>query len=194
MEISSNKLVKIHYKGTLEDGSVFDSSEGREALEFIAGAGMIIPGLDKGLEGLKAGDKKTVEVKAEDAYGPRIDEAMQEVPKDQFPTDIELKEGMQLAAQGPQGVIPVVIVAIGDETIKVDFNHPLSGKNLKFECEVVEVADATEEDMKKLMPEPHKHDHEGGCCGGNGSCDSEDKKNNECCGSGQCSTEDKKEN
>ncbi len=191
MEISNNKLVKINYKGTLEDGSVFDSSEGREALEFIAGAGMIIPGLDKGLVGLKAGDKKTISVKSEEAYGPRQDEAVQEVPKDQFPKDVELKEGMQLAAQGPQGVIPVVIVSIGDETIKVDFNHPLAGKDLTFECEVVEVKEATEEDMKKFMPEPQEHNHEGGCCGGDESCDSEEKEEGECCGSGQCSSDKK---
>lgn len=167
MEIAENKLVIIHYKGTLEDGSVFDSSEGREPLEFIFGLGMIIPGLEEGISGLKTGDKKSVEVKAEKAYGPRMDEAMQEVPKSQLPADVELQVGMQLAAQGPQGVIPVTIANIAEDTVTVDFNHPLAGKDLKFDVEVVEVKDATPEDMKKFMPQSS--------CSGNcadGSCDS----------------------
>lgn len=189
MEISNNKLVKINYKGTLSDGSVFDSSEGREALEFISGVGMIIPGLDKGIQGLKVGDKKSIKVKSEEAYGPKMDDAIQNVPKDQFPKDVELKVGMQLAAQGPQGTIPVVITEIGEDTIKVDFNHPLAGKDLTFDVEVVDVKDATEEDMKKFMPQPHEHEHDHGSC----SCGTEDKKDDECCGSGQCSTDKKAE-
>lgn len=190
MEISNNSFVKLHYKGTLSDGTVFDSSEGRDALEFISGIGLIIPGLDEGIQGLKVGDKKTISVPADKAYGPRHDEAMQEVPKDQFPPEINLEVGMQLAAQGPQGAIPVVVTEILDEVVKVDFNHPLAGKDLTFDVEVVDVREATEEDMAKFMPQPQ----EGGCCSG-GTCSShsdEKEASGECCGSGKCST-DKKE-
>jgi len=189
MEIKAETLVKMNYKGTLTDGSVFDSSEGREPLEFVFGMGMIIPGLEKGIEGLKTGDKKTVEIKSEEAYGPRMDEAMQEVPRDQLPKDVELKEGMQLAAQGPQGVIPVVISEVKEDSVIVDFNHPLAGKDLVFEVEITEVRESTPEDLAKFMPQGHDHEHGDGCCGG--SCSSE-KEDGECCGSGACSTEDKK--
>lgn len=182
--ISENKLVKLHYKGTLDDGSVFDSSEGRDALEFISGTGMIIPGLDKGIKGLKAGDKKQVKIESKDAYGPRMDEALQEVPKDQFPKDIELKVGMQLAAQGPQGTIPVVITEINADTVKVDFNHPLAGKDLTFDVEIVEVKDATEEDKAKFMPQNHEH-AEGGCCGS--SCGDNGDCSDSSCSDGSCS-------
>lgn len=148
VKIEKNKVVSMHYTGTLEDGSVFDSSEGREPLEFISGVGMIIPGLEEGLEGLAKGDKKKIENIAPDkAYGQIQEEARQEVPKDQMPQDMELEVGMQLAAQGPQGPIPVVIAEIKEESVVVDFNHPLAGKTLTFDVEIVEVRDATPEEL-----------------------------------------------
>ncbi len=202
MKIAENKVVKLNYKGTLQSGEVFDSSEGREPLEFIFGVGMIIPGLENGIKGLKVGDKKKVSVKAEEAYGPRMDEAVQEVPKQHFPAEIPLKVGMQLAAQGPHGVIPVVIADIKKDTVMVDFNHPLAGKDLVFEIEVVGVRDASAEELSHGHTHGedghHGHDHHGhmhgedeGCCGG-GSCGSSEgksskgKKDKECCGSGKC--------
>lgn len=153
MDISQNKVVKMHYKGTLSDGSVFDSSEGREPLEFIFGVGMIIPGLEKGIQGLKVGDKKSVAVKADEAYGQKNDATIQEVPKNQFPEDLKLEVGMQLMAQGPHGAIPVQIAEILDDKVKVDFNHPLAGKDLTFNIEVVDVREATEEELS------HGHVH-----------------------------------
>jgi len=164
MAIENNSYVKIHYTGKLSDDSVFDTSAGKEPLEFVMGIGMIIPGLEKGLVGMNTGDKKTVEIKSEEAYGPVHEQAIQEVPKDQFPADIELKVGMQLAAQGPQGAIPVVIKEIKEEAIIVDFNHPLAGKDLTFEVEVVESRESTEEDMAKFMPPMPEGE---GCCEGN---------------------------
>lgn len=151
MVIEKNKLVKIHYKGTLSDGTIFDSSEGKDPLEFIAGVGMVIPGLEKGLEGLEKGSKKTIEIKSMDAYGPIMEQAVQEVPKEQFPQDVELKEGMQLAAQGPQGVIPVKVKEIKASTVMVDFNHPLAGEDLTFEIEVLDEKDASEEDKQRIL-------------------------------------------
>lgn len=156
MEIAENKVVSIHYKGTLKDGSVFDSSEGREPLLFIFGTGMIIPGLEEGIKGLKVGDKKKVDIGFEKAYGPKMDEAKQEVPKAQLPTEVELKVGMQLAAQGPQGTIPVTIIEIKDEVVVVDFNHPLAGQDLTFDVEVVEVREPTKEELE------HGHAHGAG--------------------------------
>lgn len=154
MQIEKNKVVSIHYTGKLNDGSVFDSSEGKKPLEFIYGTGTIIPGLEEELEGLKTGDKKSIEnIPADKAYGQRQEEAMQEVPKDQLPQDIELEEGMQLAAQGPQGVIPVTLTQIKDDSVIVDFNHPLAGKDLSFEVEIAEVRDATDEELE------HGHVH-----------------------------------
>lgn len=180
MEVSKDKLIKINYKGTLNDGTVFDSSEGREPLEFIFGLGMIIPGLEAGISGLKVGDKKEVKVEAKDAYGPVIEQAVQQVPKSQFPPDMQLEVGMQLAAQGPQGVIPVRVAEIKEDFVTVDFNHPLAGKDLIFNVEIVSVVDATDADMDRILGPVG-----GGCCGGD--CSSGDCEDEGSCGSGGCS-------
>jgi len=169
MAIKENTIVKINYKGTLDDGKVFDSSEGREPLEFIYGMGMIIPGLEKELNGLNVGDKKTVKVAHTEAYGPVMEQAIQEVPKTQFPADMQLEVGMQLAAQGPQGPIPVLVKEIKEESVLVDFNHPLAGQDLTFEVEVLDVKEATEEEKKRIL-EPLMGAHEGCGCGDNHDC------------------------
>lgn len=171
-KIEKNKVVSMHYTGTLEDGSVFDSSEGREPLEFIFGIGMIIPGLEEGISGLAVGDKKKVEnISPENAYGPIQEEARQEVPKDQMPQDMQLEVGMQLAAQGPQGPIPVVIAEIKEESVVVDFNHPLAGKTLTFDVEITNIRDATETELQ------HGHIHgEDSCCGDSNCDDSQCEK------------------
>jgi peptidylprolyl isomerase len=173
MEISNNKVVQIHYTGKLSDGTVFDSSEGRDALEFIFGSGMIIPGLEEGLSGMKTTDKKTIEIGFEKAYGPVQEQARQEVPKAQLPADVPLEVGMQLAAQGPQGQpMPVTVAEIKEDTVIMDFNHPLAGKDLTFEVEVVEVREATKEELE------HGHTHpEGESCASEETKEvSEDKK------------------
>ena len=181
MEISNKKTVKIHYTGTLSDGTVFDSSEGKEPLEFIQGIGMVIPGLEEGIKGLKTGDKKKFEIKSEKAYGSKMEGAFQELPKSNMPENVELKVGMQLAAQGPQGVIPVVISEIKDDTVIIDFNHPLAGKDLTFEVDIVEVKDTEPEKLK--MIEKQMSGKEKSCNGG--SCNSDNEKKDGCCG-GNC--------
>ncbi len=168
MEISNNMLVKMHYKGTLDDGSVFDDSNGKDPLEFVFGLGMIIPGLESELEGLKARDKKTIKVESKDAYGPVISEAIQEVPKSQFPPELKLEVGAQLAAQGPHGVIPVRIADIKEDSVVVDMNHPLAGKDLTFEVEIVEVRESTPEDIHKFMPQPSCSGSDCSSCGPGG--------------------------
>lgn len=137
-EVTQGAKVRIHYTGTLEDGSVFDSSEGRDPLEFDVGSGMIIPGLDKALPGMKVGDKKKVSIAPEEAYGPRHDEAVLEVPRTDIPAEIPLEVGIQLQMSGPQGQpVPVTVTNLTDDTVTLDANHALAGKTLTFDFEVV---------------------------------------------------------
>jgi len=139
MKIEEGKTVVIHYEGKLEDGTVFDSSKDREPLEFVFGSGSIIPGLEKGLEGLEKGDKKEISVEAKDAYGEKNPEAIQKVSKEQIPDDITPEVGMQLMAQTETSEIPVIITEIQEDYVTIDFNHPLAGKNLIFDIEVIDV-------------------------------------------------------
>ena len=139
-EVKQGDTVRIHYKGTLKDGTVFDSSEGREPLEFTVGSGQIIPGLDAAMPGMSTGDQKTVEIPVHQAYGPRNDEAKQDVPREQIPAEIPLEPGLQLQMQTPQGqVVPVTVTEVGDEVVTLDANHPLAGQDLTFDVTLVEV-------------------------------------------------------
>jgi len=140
-EIQNGNTVRIHYTGTLADGTQFDSSEGRDPLEFQVGSGQIIVGLDKALPGMKVGDKKVVEVPADEAYGERHADAMQSVPRDQVPADIPLEIGTQLQMQTPDGnTLMVVVVEVTEEHITLDANHPLAGKALTFAIEIISIA------------------------------------------------------
>ncbi|MBN2367792.1 peptidylprolyl isomerase [Candidatus Woesearchaeota archaeon] len=139
-KIKEGSKVKFHYTGKLTTGEVFDTSENRDALEFIAGKGMIIPGLEKEMMGLKKGDKKTITVKAEDAYGQYNKELEKEVPKGPLPPEMKLEKGAVLYLKSPEGhPIPVRVVDVKEKTIVLDLNHPLAGKDLVFEFEIVEV-------------------------------------------------------
>jgi len=139
-QATAGKTVKIHYTVTLENGSQFDSSEGRDPLEFQLGSGQVIPGFDKAVEGMTVGESKTVSIAPEDAYGPRNEQAIQEVPKSALPDDLVPVEGMMLQAQNQnQQPVQLTVTAVGDETITVDANHPLAGKTLNFKISLVEV-------------------------------------------------------
>ncbi|AEA33919.1 FKBP-type peptidyl-prolyl cis-trans isomerase [Hippea maritima] len=140
MKVETGKTVQMHYVGKLEDGTIFDSSENREPLSFVFGEGSIIPALETELEGMEEGQKKTVKVKADDAYGQRDPNAIQSVPRSQLPENIEPKVGMQLLAQMQNGNIPVTIVEVDEENVVIDFNHPLAGKDLIFDVEIVKVS------------------------------------------------------
>ncbi|HAN29388.1 MAG TPA: peptidylprolyl isomerase [Haliea salexigens] len=132
--------VSIHYTGTLDDGTVFDSSDGRDPLQFEVGSGQIIPGLDRAIEGMTVGDKKQVNVAADDAYGQPADEARQEVARSQIPENIPLEPGLQLQMQTPDGqAIPVRVAEVGDDVVVLDANHPLAGKDLTFDIELVAI-------------------------------------------------------
>jgi len=133
--------VKIHYTGTLNDGTEFDSSSGRDPLEFTVGSGQVIRGFDKAVEGMAVGDSKTVKIPPEEAYGPRHDQMVQDVPRDALPEDLEPVEGMALQAHGQDGqVINLTVTAVSDDSITVDGNHPLAGKSLNFDLRLVDIA------------------------------------------------------
>jgi len=133
--------VRIHYTGTLNDGTTFDSSAGRDPLEFTVGSGQIIPGLEKAIPGMAVGEKKTVEVPCAEAYGEREPAAMQTIPRDQIPEEIEVAPGLQLQVQTPQGqVMPVTVAEVTESEVTLDANHPLAGRDLTFAIELVEIA------------------------------------------------------
>ncbi|CUH43108.1 FKBP-type peptidyl-prolyl cis-trans isomerase [Ruegeria atlantica] len=139
-EIKQGDTVRIHYTGTLLDGNVFDSSEGRDPLEFVVGTGQIIPGLDSAMPGLNIGDKKRVEIACVDAYGPINPAARQQIPREGIPDDIPLDPGTQLQMQTPDGqAVPVTVVEVDEATVTLDANHPLAGQDLIFDIEVVSI-------------------------------------------------------
>ncbi|SLN52677.1 FKBP-type peptidyl-prolyl cis-trans isomerase SlyD [Roseivivax jejudonensis] len=139
-EVKAGDTVLIHYTGTLNDGSTFDSSAGRDPLEFTVGSGQIIPGLDKALPGMNVGDKKSVAVAADEAYGQRNPEALQQVPRTEIPDHIPLDPGTQLQVQTPNGqTVPVVVADVTEEQVTLDANHPLAGQDLTFDIELVEI-------------------------------------------------------
>lgn len=139
-EIKQGDTVRIHYKGTLLDGNVFDSSEGRDPLEFVVGSGQIIPGLDTAMPGLTVGEKKRVEIACVDAYGPINPAARQQIPREGIPDDIPLEPGTQLQMQTPDGqALPVMVVDFDEATVTLDANHPLAGQDLVFDIEVVSI-------------------------------------------------------
>lgn len=139
-QVKTGDTVRIHYRGTLQDGTQFDSSEGREPLEFTVGSGQIIPGLDRALPGMAVGEQKSVAVPADDAYGQRNPDASHAIPRDQIPADIPLEVGTALQMRSPDGhAIAVTVAEVTDDTVTLDANHPLAGKDLTFEIELVSI-------------------------------------------------------
>jgi FKBP-type peptidyl-prolyl cis-trans isomerase 2 len=132
--------VQVHYTGKLKDGTVFDSSVGREPLEFKLGAGQMIPGFEKAVLGMKVGEKKTVTIPVNEAYGPRRADRMLEVPREELPKDITVRVGEELGMMQPNGKIAMVIISsVSDNTVTIDTNHFLAGKDLTFEIELVTI-------------------------------------------------------
>lgn len=133
--------VRVHYTGKLDDGTVFDSSTGRDPLEFVLGSGQIIPGFDAGVTGMDIGESKTVRIPSDDAYGPHHDEMVITVGRDEFPPEITPTVGDQLQMRHETGQIMMVTVTeVDDSNVTLDANHPLAGKDLTFDIELVEVA------------------------------------------------------
>ena len=140
-QVKSGDTVKVHYTGKLSSGEQFDSSTGREPLEFTVGEGQMIKGFDAALPGMATGDKKTINIAAEDGYGERVDEAIIEFPKENVPEDIKLEPGMSLTLSNQQGQpVPVIVVEVKEDVIVLDANHFLAGQELIFDIELVEIA------------------------------------------------------
>lgn len=139
-QVQKGDTVNVHYHGRLNDGTTFDSSEGREPLKFTAGSGQVIKGFDDAVMNMKPGDKKTVNIPVHEAYGERRDDMMMEYPKSDFPAEMAPEVGMELQMGDDAGnVFPVVIVEVGEDMVVLDANHPLAGKDLTFEIELVSI-------------------------------------------------------
>ena len=138
MKVENGKKVKVHYIGKLVDGEVFDTSEGRDPIEFTVGQGMMIKGFEDGVLNMESGEKKTVEIDASEAYGESNSELFREVEKSKL-EGVEYEVGTRLEAQTPQGGVPVVVSEIKEDVVVLDMNHPLAGKKLIFDLELVEV-------------------------------------------------------
>jgi peptidylprolyl isomerase len=138
-QVKNGDKVKVHYKGTLKDGTEFDSSAGREPIEFEVGSGTVIPGFEKAVEGMAAGESKTITIPVDEAYGPRRDELILPVPKDQIPPDVDPAVGEHLVLEREGQEFRVVVVESSEEGIKLDANHPLAGEDLIFEVELLEI-------------------------------------------------------
>lgn len=177
MIVEKDRVVSIDYTLRDNSGNLIDSSEGSDPLEYLHGNGNIIPGLEKALAGKKAGDKLTCSIAAADAYGERDDSLIFKVNKSEFEgADIEV--GMQFEAHGEEGAQIVTVMGIEGEEVTIDANHPLAGETLNFDVKIVDVREATSEELE------HGHVH-GGCeCGCEGDC--EDGEGEGSCGCGNC--------
>jgi FKBP-type peptidyl-prolyl cis-trans isomerase 2 len=140
IQVTENSTVKVNYTGKLADGQVFDSSEGKEPIAFTLGQGQLIPGFEKGLIDMKLNEKKTISMPKEDAYGEINEALIQEVNKSELPQEMEPKVGMGLVSKSPDGQeMNLMVIEVKEESIVIDGNHPLAGKDLIFDLEVVEI-------------------------------------------------------
>jgi FKBP-type peptidyl-prolyl cis-trans isomerase 2 len=143
MEAKTGDKVRVHYTGRLLDGTQFDSSAGRDPLEFTIGAGQMIKGFDAGVLGMRVGDRKTLQIPPEEAYGLRDEEAIIEFPAENVPSDMKLEPGMQLSLRNQYGQpVPVVVMEVRADVILMDANHMLAGEELVFDVELVEIVGA----------------------------------------------------
>jgi len=167
MAIQTNQIVSIEYEARDGD-TVIDTNVGGEPLVFMYGKGQIIPGLENGIENMSIGEKASIVVEPKDAYGELNPEAMQEVPKDQF-AGIDLEVGMTLYGQGEDGsTVQVTVKEIREESVIIDFNHPLAGKTLTFNVTINNIREASNEEMTSGIPAenvPDEDEHCGGGCG-----------------------------
>ena len=139
-QVKDGDVVKVHYTGKLTNGEQFDSSEGREPLEFTVGAGQMIKGFDDAMPGMTVGEKKTINIAADDAYGQKDEHAIIEFPKENIPKDMKLDVGMQLQLRNEEGQpFPVTVAEIKDDVVVLDANHMLAGKELVFDIELMEI-------------------------------------------------------
>ena len=140
-QAETGNTIKVHYTGKLDDGTVFDSSREREPLEFTIGGGGLIKGFEDAVMGMAVGDTKTIRIPAAKAYGTYRDDLAMNVGKTQFPPDIEPKEGVMICLRHPDGgTIDAMITAVDEDSVTLDANHPLAGKDLTFDLEMVDIS------------------------------------------------------
>ena len=157
MAIELNKVVTLNFTLSDETGNVLDSTDQGGPFSYISGSGMVLPKLEEAVNGMIIGTKKQLKLDAKDGYGEYNEDAIQAVGKENFPQDFILEAGMEYMASNPDGVqMPFVITSVEDETVTIDFNHPLAGKNLNFDLELLDVRDATAEELA------HGHGHGAG--------------------------------
>lgn len=137
--IDNGKTVKVHYKGTLADGTVFDSSEDRDPLEFLTGSEQVLPGFEAAVVELEVGKSQTVTLAATEAYGDRDDDMVGMVPRDSMPDDMEIEVDMMLQMETEDGAMPVRVIEVAEDSVTLDANHPLAGEALTFEVTLVEI-------------------------------------------------------
>lgn len=162
MQIATTKMVKIHYTLKDKDGVQIDTSTDKEPLEYMHGMGALIPGLEKELTGMDVGEKKHVVVPAKEAYGEFDESLVQAIPRDRFDVEAEIEVGQQFQADTPTGPMLVKVVKVTEDAITIDSNHELAGKTLYFDVEVLEIRDASEEEIAPYQST--------GCSGSCGSC------------------------
>jgi FKBP-type peptidyl-prolyl cis-trans isomerase SlyD len=152
VNIADKLYVAIDYRLTLDSGEEIDKSTAGEPLGFITGSGQIIPGLENALMGMKVGDSSRIVVEAEDAYGAISEDLFQDIPMEQFPDGIKVEPGMTFEAHGPHGPVMISVARVNaiDDTVTVDLNHPLAGKRLCFDVNVVEVREPSAEELSEL--------------------------------------------
>ncbi len=138
-QAKSGDRVKVHYTGTLDDGTQFDSSTGGEPMEVTLGNGEVIPGFEQGIEGMEVGDTKKIHIPCADAYGERHQELVHEVPRDQLPQEVDLEVGMQFQVDAGGAPMILTVTGVSADSATLDGNHPMAGNNLNFELELVEV-------------------------------------------------------
>jgi peptidylprolyl isomerase len=136
--VETGKTVKVHYTGTLNDGSVFDSSQGRDPLEFQVGAGQVIPGFDAAIQQMDVGARKTITIPSDQAYGEVRQEMIALIPHEQFPEGLNPEVGQTLQLRTPEGALPVRVTDVKDNGVVIDGNHPLAGEDLTFELTLVD--------------------------------------------------------
>jgi FKBP-type peptidyl-prolyl cis-trans isomerase SlyD len=159
MKAEHGRVVSLHYTLTDDLGVLLDSSRGQESFSYLHGYGSIIPGLESALEGCEAGFNSAIHVAPADGYGEYNPQAVFGVPREQFPPTEDIQAGMQVQGEGEHGVMNFTVVDVNDQEVMLDANHPMAGKTLHFEVEVLEVRDATQQELAHAHVHAHGHDH-----------------------------------
>ena len=160
MKAGHGKVVRVHYRLTGDDGTLLDSSEGQEPLTYLHGYDGLLPGLERGIEGMEAGQRASVDLVAADAYGAHDPEAVIHASRDQFPEDLVLTPGLEVSARSDEGTMTFRVVEVSDQGVVLDGNHPLAGQNLHFDVNVLEVREATAEEIAHgHVHGVHDHEH-----------------------------------